>query len=261
MKVFKTILIWLFMIGYLAMATGFVTNKHDGLICNKINVVIKDSTDAWFLSSRDIVKILSRKGVKYLGVPVSQINLIDVENAVISNQIVKTCKAYTGVDGSLNVEVIQREPLLRIFDANGYGYYIDKEGNIATLSIRFSPHVLVFSGNIQTPFKLGTSVNIKNLGNSHDEQKLKDIFTLAKFISSEKLWNSQIVQVYLNHSDEFELIPRVGPHLILLGDINDYVEKFEKLEIFYKEGLNNTGWNQYSKINLKFKDQIVCTKI
>ncbi len=49
MKVFKTILIWLFMIGYLAMATGFVTNKHDGLICNKINVVIKDSTDAWFL--------------------------------------------------------------------------------------------------------------------------------------------------------------------------------------------------------------------
>ena len=99
------------------------------------------------------------------------------------------------------------------------------------------------------------------MGNSDGEQKLKNIFALAKFISDDKLWNSQIEQVYINRAGEFELVPRVGPHLILLGDIDDYAGKFEKLEIFYKEGLNNVGWNHYSKINLKFKDQIVCTKI
>ncbi len=107
-------------------------------------------------TSREIVKILSRKGVKYLGVPFLKINLIEVENAVISNQIVKTCKAYTGVNGSLNVEVIQREPLLRIFDANGHGYYIDREGNIATL-YRYA-FLLMFwcSAEIfRLPFKLG----------------------------------------------------------------------------------------------------------
>jgi cell division protein FtsQ len=39
------------------------------------------------------------------------------------------------------------------------------------------------------------------------------------------------------------------------------VEKFEKLHTFYLQGLNTTGsWNKYSVINLKFKNQIVCTK-
>jgi cell division protein FtsQ len=261
MRTVKKILIWTITILYLSVVTGFVTTKHDGILCNKINIVIKDSTEAWFLSGKDIKRILDKRGVKYLGVPLSQVDLVKVEAAITGNQIVKECRAFTGINGSLNIEVIQREPLVRIFDARGLGYYIDREGNIVTLSTRFSPHVLVFNGNIQTPFTLGKQVNVNELGSSSAEQKLKDILTLAEYISGDKLWNSQIVQVYVNHSDEFELVPRVGPHLILLGDLDDYVEKFEKLEIFYKEGLNNMGWNQYSKINLKFKDQIVCTKI
>jgi cell division protein FtsQ len=261
MRTVRKILISIIVLLYLSVATGFVTNKHEGLLCNRINIVIKDSADAWFLSGKDIVKLLDKKRVKYLGVPLSRINLVQVETAITSNQIVKECKAFTGVNGSLNIEVIQREPLVRIFDARGFGYYIDREGNVVTLSTRFSPHVLVVNGNIKTPFKIGEAVNIYNMGGSNEEQKLKNIFTLAKFISGDKLWNSQIVQVYLNNAGEFELVPRVGPHLILLGDLDDYIEKFEKLEIFYKEGLNNVGWNQYSKINLKYKDQIVCTKI
>jgi cell division protein FtsQ len=252
---------WAIVLLYLSAATGFVTSKNEGLLCNKINIVIKDSTDAWFLKGKDIVKLLDKKGVKYLGVPLSKINLIQVENAITSNQIVKVCKAFTGINGSLSIEVIQREPIVRIFDASGHGYYIDREGNIVTLSTRFSPHILVVNGDIQTPFVIGKPININNMGDSDGEQKLKNIFALAKFISDDKLWNSQIEQVYINRAGEFELVPRVGPHLILLGDIDDYAEKFEKLEIFYKEGLNNLGWNHYSKINLKFKDQIVCTKI
>jgi cell division protein FtsQ len=32
------------------------------------------------------------------------------------------------------------------------------------------------------------------------------------------------------------------------------------LMTFYKEGLNKVGWNAYLTINLKYKNQIVCTK-
>ena len=40
-----------------------------------------------------------------------------------------------------------------------------------------------------------------------------------------------------------------------------YEEKFEKLKMFYTEGLNKTdGWNKYSTINIKYKNQVVCTK-
>ena len=37
-------------------------------------------------------------------------------------------------------------------------------------------------------------------------------------------------------------------------------EKFNKLEIFYKEGLNYMGWEKYETIKLDYKGQVVCDK-
>ena len=49
-------------------------------------------------------------------------------------------------------------------------------------------------------------------------------------------------------------------HIIFLGKPGDYEEKFERLKIFYKKGLNQVGWNKYSRISLEFSNQIICTK-
>jgi cell division protein FtsQ len=66
---------------------------------------------------------------------------------------------------------------------------------------------------------------------------------------------------HLNNEKEFELYPAVGNQKILFGKATDIAEKFEKLKIFYNEGLNKTdNWNKYSTINLKYKNQVVCTK-
>jgi cell division protein FtsQ len=260
-RILKNIAIWIFVILYLLMINGFVANRYECMLCEKINIKIKDNTNAGFLSKKDVIKLLDKQKVNYLGVALSEIDLENVEKVVYSNQIVDVCKAYTGINGSLNIEITQRVPQVRIIDAKGRGYYIDQKGNVLSLSMRFAAHVLVVNGNINTPFRIGSVVNINNLNNKPEGKKLKDIFTLASFISDNKFWNAQIVQIYVNQSDEFELVPRVGPHIILLGDIINFEEKFEKLEIFYREGLNYVGWNQYIKINLKFKDQVVCTKI
>ncbi|MCC6689974.1 MAG: hypothetical protein IT235_00435, partial [Bacteroidia bacterium] len=88
-----------------------------------------------------------------------------------------------------------------------------------------------------------------------------DLFELAKYITADEFWKAQIEQVYVNADNELELIPRVGNQRIILGDITEMDQKFKKLLIFYRQGLNPTGWwNKYSVINLKFKNQIVCTR-
>ena len=86
------------------------------------------------------------------------------------------------------------------------------------------------------------------------------VLDLAKYISSDSLWNAQIVQIYLKDNKEIELVPRVGNHTILLGDITNYQEKLRKLYLFYEKGVNQVGWNDYKEINLKFRNQIVCVK-
>ena len=67
-------------------------------------------------------------------------------------------------------------------------------------------------------------------------------------------------QINVTQAKELELVPRVGEHIIFLGKPGNYEEKFEKLKTFYEKGLNQVGWNKYSRISLEFNNQIICTK-
>jgi cell division protein FtsQ len=67
-------------------------------------------------------------------------------------------------------------------------------------------------------------------------------------------------QIYVGDDFEIELIPKVGNHKILIGNIENLDDKFSRLLLFYKQGLMRKGWENYSVINLKFKNQVVCTK-
>ena len=71
---------------------------------------------------------------------------------------------------------------------------------------------------------------------------------------------AQITALEFDDKDEIIMYPRVGDHKIILGKAQNIEEKFEKLKIFYRHGLEKVGWDRYSHINLKFENQVVCTK-
>lgn len=256
----KKIAPWLILLIYVLVVSSFVSTKHQAVVCDGINVLIADSLSKKFVDEGDILNMLTRADISVLGEPLKSINTHEVEQEVQNNSLVRKCRVYTSIDGKLNIELWQREPLIRVIDRRGSGYYIDDEGSIITLSSKFSPHLLVVNGNIETPFVPEASVNIFDPEFGNRTETLKNIYELASFIHGNELWNSQIVQLYVSNKKEFEIVPRVGPHIIELGSIDNYEEKFENLKILYEKGLNNIGWNQYIKINLKYKDQIVCTK-
>jgi cell division protein FtsQ len=74
---------------------------------------------------------------------------------------------------------------------------------------------------------------------------------------------AQIGQIHREKNGDFLLIPQVGAHKIVFGTAKndkDVEDKFNKLIVFYKEGLPFEGWNKYNLINLKYDKQIVCSK-
>ena len=87
-------------------------------------------------------------------------------------------------------------------------------------------------------------------------------------------WKNQIVQINVLPDYGIELVPRVGNHIIYIGQlpqtsyVNDrkklvtaYVNtKLDRLQKFYKYGLAQAGWNKYSYINVEFDNQIICKK-
>ncbi|NJM14093.1 MAG: hypothetical protein HC896_00705 [Bacteroidales bacterium] len=89
---------------------------------------------------------------------------------------------------------------------------------------------------------------------------LEDLYNIALFLSASKFWKAQVTQVYLNQNLEYEIIPRVGSHQIILGGADDLQYKFRKLEALYLKAFKVVGWNEYETINLKFGNQVICTK-
>lgn len=263
MKKLGFILIWIPISAYLIIISGFISESEGDLLCNEIKINIIDSVNTKFIGKEDIITILSQNNQEILGYPVNHINLKELENLLINHHAIKNSELYITERGKLNIEITQHLPVVRIINRMNKGYYIAEDGSIIPLTDNFSPFVPVASGHIAEPFnnkKLSNILEIDFNNLSKKEKVLYNIFRLVKYIYKDEFWRAQIVQIYINEKYEFELIPRVGPHIIEFGDISYYKEKLEKLKTLYLEGFNKTGWNNYTTLNLKFENQIVCIK-
>ena len=262
MKKIKQIAIWSGIILYLVVALSFVSEKRKNTICSHIQVHIQDSLSDKFITETDVTDFIHDLDVKVLGQTIKSINIRELENLLTENAVVKNTEVYFTANGDLNIEIDQRNPIVRVINTKGQNYYLDKEGAIIPLKANYSSHVLIANGHIMEFFELAKTdwlrCNKASLKNKNTT--ICEIFELAKFINKDSFWKAQIEQIYLNEQGEYELIPRVGAHVIKFGPFENHQEKFRNLKAFYKKGLNNVGWNQYLYINLKYDNQIICTK-
>jgi cell division protein FtsQ len=132
------------------------------------------------------------------------------------------------------------------------------------LSDKYTAKVLIVNGVIAEPYIKRYTYSISDIGKDsllNATSILDEVFAMANYINADKFWSAQIQQIYINKDRDMELVPMAGDQKIIFGDTIAMDEKFKKLLTFYQQGLNTTGWwDKYSVINLKFKNQIVCTK-
>ncbi len=200
-------------------------------------------------------------GIKSLGYPVEQINTLIIEQLIREFPPVASVEAYCTVDGILIIDVVQRRPVIRIICNNGQSYYIDYNGKILPLSHKYTSHVPVVNGFIPAniPVINNTSVIPADTLKKNRTQ-LYDLYRMGRYIYDDPFLSSQIQQIYVYPGGMMDMLPRIGNHVISFGHVDDMEYKFEKLKTFYSKALSAVGWNEYKKIDVKFSNQIVCTK-
>jgi len=242
---FKKIALILVVIGLLAYLSFslFYSNSRTekNLICKELRIEIVDVPDQNYLTNDDIANRIAKAGLSPVGKDLSAISTTAIENELKGNRLIKRAECYKTIDGTVRIKVYQRVPVLRVFSTKE-NYYVDSDGEKMPVPSNFAAYVPVASGSIG------------------DEYATSRLYEFALFLQQDKFWNSQIKQIYVAPTGDIELTPAVGDHQIILGKIDNYKENLEKLRLFYEKGLSKTGWNKYSVINLKFKNQVVCTK-
>lgn len=152
------------------------------------------------------------------------------------------------VSGKVVVRATQRQPIARLF----YGpreLYIDADGCLMPVSRMGDCNVLVLGGDFTEPLRLD-SLNAQTA----------ELLRLASFLDSHKTYRSLVDQAYIDREGIIVMVPKLGDHIIELGDADKLDSKFENLLTFYRKGMPRAGWDTYSKVSLRFDNQVVCTK-
>lgn len=245
--------------GWLGVAVCFVIvlsasmGKHRMHSCQKVEVKVDTDKGLFFVNEEDVRRTFKDLcGDVIEGTPIQQIDLGLLENSLLKNPFVEHAEIYAGMNGVLNVKIRQKEPLVRVINTDGVSFYITKTGQKMPVSDNFTPRVLVATGHVGVH-------GVENDGQK-DSTILANLHKLAVFIDGDEFWNAMVEQIHVDERGEFELIPMLGSHNILLGTADDLEGKFRRLRIFYKEVLKNVDEEKYRTVNVQFKDQIICTK-
>ena len=252
------------LIAGLLFTMGFVNKQQDALLCKTLNVTVNQENDLYFLDKLDVIQLIKDRGDSIVGQPKSTVNVSEIEKSLNSHSNIANAEAYMSINGEMKVEVTQRQPVVRVMNLDGDSYYIDSEGKFMPLSNKYTAKVLVANGMLSEPFIKRYTYSIADIGKDsllNATSMLDEIYAMSNYINADKFWSSQIQQIYINRDKDLEIVPMAGDQKIIFGDTTFMDEKFKKLLTFYQQGLNTTGWwDKYSTINLKFKNQIVCTK-
>jgi cell division protein FtsQ len=245
---------------------GFVSKKQQELHCKNVEITIDEKVNHEFIDQQDILSLINSKGI-VTGKTLATINIALLEKIILTNPYVESAEVYSTIDGTVHADITQRNPIVRIINMHDEQFYIDQQGEFMPVSDHYTPPVIVANGYI---FNTYAEMKIQEHHTETDSvvmdslqmpRMIDQVYKLASFIEADTFWNANTEQIYVNETQELEIIPRIGNHRILLGDTSNLNDKFKRLMIFYKEGLSKTGWNNYSLINLKFRGQVVCTKI
>lgn len=232
-------------------------NKPDETkkLCTRVEINIEDENENGFLKTAEIKQLLESRSIYPLSKKVTDINTRHIEDVLLKTPFVKTAECWISTEGFVYISMTQRTPIMRVKADNGEDYYIDDNGGVMPNS-QYTSDMIIVTGKVNRAFAC------------------KYLSLMAKEIMQNDLWRNQIEQINVLEDNTIEIIPRVGDHIINIGElprserterrqelVTQYIDnQLHRIELFYRYGLKEAGWNKYSYISLEYANQVICTR-
>lgn len=207
-----------------------------------VEVHIQNAKELFFVQETDVKRIVQEHfGGPVKGLPLRSINLNALEGALMKNPWVEKAEVHSDYNGRLNVQIEQKKPSVRIQSNTGASYYISVEGNHFPLSSKYTAHVPVATGNI-------------------DSAVSRKVYTLMSYVHESPFWDGQVQQIFVKSNNNLFIVPAVGNHVVEVGDTDRLEEKFQHLQEFYHQVIPKVGWNKYKEVSIRYKGQVIGRK-
>jgi|GEM_PF-92577 cell division protein FtsQ len=256
-KVLNRIL-WIAALVVVLVATVFANLEYNKRPTHDLKVEMAWSWNPTLASVDGVKKKVLQKSPHIVGQRIDNIKLEEIEKEVAENSQFTDVRAFLKLNGDVVMKVKSRKAILRVFDEKGYNLYLGKGKVLMGTSLSNSQRLLVASGHL--PY-LSPEEKIRVLNNERRLPRIySDVYDLAELIQDDEFLDALIDQIYINKKGEAELIPKIGVKLIEFGNLENMEIKLKNLKTFYINGKDIIDWQKYRSINIKFENQVVCSK-
>jgi cell division protein FtsQ len=229
---------------------AFVDRKQSEKICQKVLVEVDNEYQNYFIEDKDVNRLMTLNERENLINNINQfINLRTLEKRVKEHGFVEKVTVCRDLKGNIKAKVNQYKPILRLALGNGQGRYVSSTGKILPLSERYTARVLVFNGNFNAVLAQKDWI---------DDSLRSPYFEFVKKVDKDQLLNALVATVGVNSSGVLTIYPQIGKQIIEFGVPKNLPVKFAMLKTFYSKIIPAKGWNYYSRVSLKFDNQIIC---
>ncbi|GJH39473.1 hypothetical protein RCZ04_00230 [Capnocytophaga sp. HP1101] len=171
--------------------------------------------------------------------PMGLLRLSEIEKLLDNNVMIEKSEVFCTIDGTLNAKIKQREPIARVYDGAGV-YYMDSQGKKMPLSSSYSARVPILRGDT--------------------ERHWQTSYALMTFIQNDQWLAENITEVWVKPNGEYEFLMRVPHFKVVFGKFEDEALKKANLKAFYKQLEKTNKLGEYSIVNLKYMNQVVCRR-
>lgn len=218
-----------------------------------LEVIVKDSLERKFVTKEDVENWLDKEYRAYAGLRLDSVNLGKIESIVMGHSAVRSCEAWLTDDGTLHIELTQRQPAVK-FDEGTNGFYCDTEGFIFPLQARGSVEVPVVDGKLP----LHVARGFKGSPATEAERIWLDrILAMAAYMKGTP-WEKNIQKISVREDGNLVITPVAGKERFIFGTPVRIEEKFALMDRYYTTVAPAKEPGHYASVDVRFKGQLVC---
>ncbi|WP_035670168.1 cell division protein FtsQ/DivIB [Flavobacterium sp. 83] len=218
---------------------SFTSNRNKNRKLTK-SVVVFVGENAPFVKQETVNKLLIENSRDVSSIQKVNLDLNKLERTLDAQEMIEKSDVFVSIDGVLKAVVKQKTPIARVFDGGG-SFYIDYKGNRMPLSTNFTARVPLVSGGI----------------NKNNNEELADLF---RAIYDDAFLKKNIIGIQIMPNGSLKMLNRNFDYQIDFGRMINVERKFKNYKAFFQKAVLDSSLYKYKKIDLRFTEQVVCTK-
>lgn len=202
----------------------------------KVSVnLIQTKHPVYFIDEKDIREIVKKSNPEKR---VGDINIPELEKKLNQLPAVDSANVYLNLNGNLHLDIKQRVPAFRL-NKNGNDFYVDGKGTEFPISKNYSFPCMLVTGDVDK----SEYIKLAELVDKID----RDEFSKKYFIGISK------------EKENYNLLTSQGNYKVEIGNLENINLKVKGFKTFVEKHLVYQEPEKYTKISVKYDNQIVTT--